>query len=307
MANKKSSSPAARLIVLDGIKGKMLVFDTEGKLVRTLVEATGGTPDGIAIDPIRRQIYWTNMGEHWEQNDGFIERINFDGSSRTMIIPKGGTTTPKQLELDLTNKLIYWCDREGMRVMRSNMDGSAITTLVVAGQGMEDQKDETNHCVGIAVDHHRRQIYWTQKGAPNSGTGRILRAGIDLPAGEDPRNRTDIDVVLDKLPEPIDLEIEVDGDWLYWTDRGDPPKGNTLNRIYIADDHNGDDMVEMLNGNLKEGIGLALDKNNDRAFVTDLGGNIYQFSMDGMGRKLLYQGKDGQGFTGIAYVAEGLE
>ncbi|HXO75882.1 MAG TPA: hypothetical protein VN824_11615, partial [Puia sp.] len=195
MANKKSSS-AARLVVLDGIKGKILVFDTEGNLVRTLVEATGATPDGVAIDPVRRQIYWTNMGEHWEQNDGFIERINFDGSNRAMIIPKGGTTTPKQLELDLVNRLIYWCDREGMRVMRSNMDGSAITTLVVAGKGKEDQKDEKNHCVGIAIDHRRRQIYWTQKGAPNSGTGRILRAGIDLPVGESPANRTDIDVVL---------------------------------------------------------------------------------------------------------------
>jgi DNA-binding beta-propeller fold protein YncE len=305
MTNKKSSSQA-RLVVLDGIKGKILVFDTEGNLVRTLVEATGGTPDGVAIDPSKRQIYWTNMGEHWEQNDGFIERIDFDGANRTMIIPKGGTTTPKQLELDLTNRLIYWCDREGMRVMRSNMDGSAITTLVVAGQGKEDQKDETKHCVGIAVDHRRRQIYWTQKGAPNSGTGRILRTGIDLPKGEGPTNRTDIDVVLDQLPEPIDLEIEIDGDWLYWTDRGDPPKGNTLNRLYIAGDHNGDDEVEMLNGNLKEGIGLALDKKNDRAFVTDLGGNIYQFSMDSMDRKLLYQGKDGQGFTGIVYIAEGL-
>jgi DNA-binding beta-propeller fold protein YncE len=305
MTNKKSSSPA-RLVVLDGIKGKIHVFDTEGNLVRTLVEATGGTPDGVAIDPTKRQVYWTNMGEHWEQNDGFIERIDFDGSNRTMIIPKGGTTTPKQLELDLANRLIYWCDREGMRVMRSNMDGSAITTLVVAGQGKEDQKDETKHCVGIAVDHRRRQIYWTQKGAPNSGTGRILRTGIDLPKGESPTNRTDIDVVLDRLPEPIDLEIEVDGDWLYWTDRGDPPKGNTLNRLYIAGDHNGDDEVEMLNGNLKEGIGLALDKKNDRAFVTDLGGNIYQFSMDSMDRKLLYQGKDGQGFTGIVFIAEGL-
>jgi hypothetical protein len=66
-------------------------------------------------------------------------------------------------------------------------------------------------------------------------------------------------------------------------------------------------MIEILDGNMKEAIGLALDKKNNRAFVTDLGADIYQFSLDGMERKLLYQGKEGQGFTGIAYVAEGLE
>jgi hypothetical protein len=305
MASTKQSSPA-RLVVLDGIKGKMQVFDTEGNFLRTLVESTGGTPDGVAVDPFQRQIYWTNMGEHWDQDDGFIERIDFDGSNRKMIIPKGGTTTPKQLELDLTNRLIYWCDREGMRVMRSNMDGSAITTLVVAGKGKKEQQYETKHCVGIAIDYHRRHLYWTQKGAPNSGTGRIFRTGIDLPNGEGPDNRTDIEIVLDHLPEPIDLEINGDGDWLYWTDRGDPPKGNTLNRINITDDYNGDGMLEILDGNLKEGIGLALDNTNNRVFVTDLGGNIYEFSLDGMQRKLLFQGKDGQAFTGIAYVPGGL-
>jgi hypothetical protein len=76
--------------------------------------------------------------------------------------------------------------------------------------------------------------------------------------------------------------------------------------VYIADDHKSDDTVEILTGDLKEGIGLALDAAHNRAFVTDLGGNIYQFSLDGMERKLLYAGKDGQGFTGIAYVPDGL-
>jgi hypothetical protein len=300
MANKKP--PPGRLLVLDGLKRKMLLFDTEGNLLQTLVEDTGGTPDGVAIDPVQKHIYWTNMGEHWDQVDGFIERIGFDGSDRTMIIPKGGTMTPKQLVLDLGNRHIYWCDREGMRVMRSNMDGTGVTTLVIAGQGKEDQKDERNHCVGIAIDYSRQQLYWTQKGAPNAGAGRIFRAGLDLPNGESAANRTDIDVILDQLPEPIDLEIDAEEDWLYWTDRGDPPRGNTLNRILIDDIHAEDAMLEMLAGNLKEAIGLALDNRNRRAFVTDLAGNIYQFYLDGMERKLIYAGKDGQGFTGIVYL-----
>src|ERR1700761_2479115 len=214
-----------RLIVLDGINGKIFIFDTSGNKLGTLVDNCGGTPDGICVDQANKQFYWTNMGEHWEQNDGFIERINFDGSDRKLIIPKGGSTTPKQMQLDLNNKLIYWCDREGMRVMRSNLDGSAITTLVVAGTGAEDQLDERNHCVGIALDVENGYIYWTQKGAPNSGTGRIFRAGIDLPHGERPDNRSDIEVLLKELPEPIDLEINHRTKELFWTDRGDPPKG----------------------------------------------------------------------------------
>lgn len=295
-------APPGRLLVLDGVKRKMLVFNTEGALLKTLVEDTGGTPAGIAVDSVQRQIYWTNMGEHWDQKDGFIERIDFDGSNRTMIIPKGGTTTPTQLILDLGNKHIYWCDREGMRVMRSGMDGSRIFTLVITGQGEEDQKDETKHCVGIAIDYGRSQIFWTQKGAPNSGTGRILRAGIEPPPGENPANRTDIEIVLDGLPEPIDLEFDSYEDWLYWTARGNPPNGNSLNRMLVDERHHRAGKPEMLTGGLKEGIGLTLDHKKKRAFMTDMGGGIY--CHDGKEFKLLYAGKDGQGFRGIAYVEQ---
>jgi len=52
---------------------------------------------------------------------------------------------------------------------------------------------------------------------------------------------------------------------------------------------------------------LAVDKQHDRVFVTDLAGNIYKFSLDGMEREILYTGKDGQGFTGIAYVPNGID
>jgi hypothetical protein len=63
-------------------------------------------------------------------NDGCIERADLDGQNRTMIVPPGGTFTPKQLHLDSENGKLYWSDREGMRVMRSNLDGSKIETLV---------------------------------------------------------------------------------------------------------------------------------------------------------------------------------
>ena len=123
-------------------------------------------------------------------NDGSIERADLDGSNRRFIVAPGGTFTPKQLLLDKANGKLYWSDREGMRVMRSNLDGSQVETLVETGEGERDRRDQTRWCVGIAVDPARKQIYWTQKGGDNAGVGRVLRAGIAIPKGETAANRT---------------------------------------------------------------------------------------------------------------------
>ena len=68
-------------------------------------------------------------------NDGSIERADLDGQNRKIIVPEGATFTPKQLHLDGENGKLYWSDREGMRVMRVNLDGSHIETLVDTSHG----------------------------------------------------------------------------------------------------------------------------------------------------------------------------
>src|SRR6201991_3846498 len=162
-----SDATNERLLVLEAIPPRMLSLSPDGTHLDVLVQDLGGTPDGIAIDPIRRHIYWTNMGQDWSANDGFIERIDFDGANRQVVIPKGATFTPKQMQVDAEAGLLYWCDREGMRVMRSRTDGSDITVLVETGSTEADRKDERLHCVGIAIDRLSKRLYWTQKGPPN--------------------------------------------------------------------------------------------------------------------------------------------
>ena len=190
-----------------------------------------------------------------------------------MIVLKGGTFTPKQLHLDKKNGKLYWADREGMRVMRCNFDGSKIETLMETGHGDTDRRDATKWCVGIAVDTERGQIYWTQKGPDKAGKGRIFRAGIEIPEGQTASNRTDIEVLFDSLPEPIDLDLDLDNRMLYWTDRGDPPRGNTVNRAPMDGDQKKNRQApEILLNHLMEGIGIALDLKGERMFLTDLAG-----------------------------------
>ena len=303
MANNKNQG---RLLVLDVKTASILSFDTEGNHLKTVLDKAAGAPDGIATDPFKKHIYWTSMGEyregeHFPRNDGSIQRIDFDGSNHITIIPKGATVTPKQIQIDLLNGFIYWSDREGMRVMRAKLDGSAITTLVQAGEGDEDQKDETRHCVGIAIDPKNEHLYWTQKGPANGGKGRIFRAGLNLAPGTDPANRKDIRLLWDNLPEPIDLEINHANGYLYWTDRGDSPGGNSLNRAAIHGKDPGE--VEILCSGLKEAIGLAVDHKNDTVYFTDLTGHIYSAALDGFNRRNLYTGD--RLLTGIAYLPAG--
>jgi len=298
IANRKTGSSrkraVGRLFVLELSGGRIHSMSPEGG-DRKVIVADCRHPDGIAVDVAAGHIYWTNMGV-FDLNDGSIERADIDGNNRKVIIPEGSTFSPKQIHLDKKNGKLYWCDREGMRVMRANLDGSQAETLVETGRGDADRRDQTRWCVGITIDPQLGKIYWTQKGPTKGGLGRLCRANIDVPSGESPANRSDIEVLFDQLPEPIDLELDLANRVLYWTDRGDPPRGNTVNRAPIDKKA----VPEILITHLMEGIGIALDVPGNRMFVTDFAGSIYSADLDGKSeRNFLYaQGN----LTGIAYA-----
>src|SRR6266446_918324 len=137
MAQTQSTKPtrtgaaqdaAGRLFVLELSGNRVLSMKPNGSDKKVLVSECR-YPDGIVVDVEAGHIYWTNMGVP-SRNDGSIERADLDGRNRRTIVPEGQTFTPKQLHLDKKSGKLYWCDREGMRVMRANLDGSNIETLV---------------------------------------------------------------------------------------------------------------------------------------------------------------------------------
>ena len=300
----KAARPAARpvsgrLFFLDLAVGRVLTSNPDGSDLKTIVNEGRKLPDGIVVDVAGGHIYWTNMGNP-KANDGTIDRADLDGTNVTNIVPSGATWTPKQLQLDAKNRKLYWSDREGMRVMRSNLDGSNIETLVETGHGDADRLDARNWCVGIPVDVNGGKFYWTQKGSDNAGQGGIFRAGLEIPKGQTPANRQDIEVLYDNLPEPIDLDLDLGNRVIYWTDRGDPPRGNTVNRAPMDAAPGKRKEPEIVFNHLMEGIGLSLDLENKRMFLTDLGGSVYSANLDGSNKKnlLIAQGN----LSGIAYA-----
>jgi DNA-binding beta-propeller fold protein YncE len=290
--------PADRLFFLSASSGQVFSANPDGSDLKVIVSEGRRIPDGIVVDAEAGHLYWTNMGNP-NANDGSIERADIDGSNASHVVPNGGTFTPKQLQLDRKNRKLYWSDREGMRIMRANLDGSKIETLVDTSEGEgRPGKDAKKWCVGIALDVERGKVYWTQKGPEKAGQGRIFRANLEIPEGQTAANRHDIEVLYDNLPEPIDLDLDLGNRTMYWTDRGDPPRGNTVNRAPM--DATNRPAPEIVLNHLMEGIGLALDLDNGRMFVTDLAGSVYSANLDGSNKKpvIFAQGN----LTGIAYA-----
>jgi hypothetical protein len=295
-----ASQSRGRLFYLSLKGGEVISANPDGSNRKVLQTGHKG-PDGIAVDPVAGHIYWTNMGRV-KDNDGSIERSNLDGTNLTTVVPPGGTFTPKQLKIDLKHRKLYWSDREGMRIMRSNLDGSQLETLVETGSGDEARGDARNWCVGIALDVPGGKVYWTQKGSGNNGS--IRRANLNIPKGEDAAHRTDIEVLFDGLPEPIDLDLDLSQRRMYWTDRGDPPHGNTVNRAPMdlpkdATPKTRNDQQILVTG-LKEGIGIALDLKHGRMYFTDIGGVVYSAKLDGSDQQQLLSEQGA--LTGITYV-----
>jgi hypothetical protein len=144
------------------------------------------------------------------------------------------------------------------------------------------------------------KVYWTQKGSDNAGQGRVFRANLEIPKGQTLANRKDIEILYDNLPEPIDLDLDLGNRVMYWTDRGDPPRGNTVNRAPMDAAPGPRQEPEIVFNHLMEGIGLSLDLANKRMFLTDLGGSIYSASLDGSNPKMLLMAQGN--LSGIAYV-----
>ena len=295
-----AQSSSGRLFFLDLGGGRVLSANPDGSDLKTIVTEGRKLPDGLVVDTAAGHIYWTNMGS-FKANDGSILRSDLDGRNMTTVIPPGGTFTPKQLQLDKKNAKLYWSDREGMRVMRANLDGTNVETLVDTSQGdPRPGPDPTKWCVGIAVDADRGKFYWTQKGGDDAGQGRIFRTNIQIPNGQTPSTRRDIELLYDNLPEPIDLDLDLSNRMMYWTDRGDPPRGNTVNRSPMDAAPGTRKAPEIVFSHLMEGIGLALDLKGGRMFITDLTGTVYSANLDGSNKKTLVFAEGN--LTGIAYA-----
>ncbi|MBK7739019.1 MAG: PKD domain-containing protein [Saprospiraceae bacterium] len=119
---------------------------------------TGQTndPDGIAIDPVNRNLYWINY-------DGGLGMKGLDGSGEKILIPDA-----EGARIIVVGNRIYFDYYNGsgdIHIKSANLDGSNLATLATGISRV---------VYGLAYDPYGNKIYWGDR-----NKGQITRADLD--------------------------------------------------------------------------------------------------------------------------------
>lgn len=139
-----------------GIRRADMTDTDEGQFEEFVTGHGGDDPEGIAIDPVTRTLFWNNYnGNVWSKK--------LDGTGEKQIITNGGGGS-----IVVVGDKIYFDDYVAsgdIQLRYANFDGTGIATVATS---------ITRVVYGMAYDRHEKKIYWVDR-----NLNRISRANLD--------------------------------------------------------------------------------------------------------------------------------
>jgi sugar lactone lactonase YvrE len=246
-----------RIYWLDILGNGVFTARADGSDMMRLTSALAA-PDGVVYFNCTGELFFTNMGSSLGGSGRASVQRLFSGTTETLIAPGSGINTAKQLALDTVEDKLYIADREGASLWRSDREGKNLERVVSGhgfeqlvgvvvdseaghvyftdrlaarvlrvsvtmpvGQTAETRSDvETLYQapagampIDLAFDYETDLLYLTDR-----QLGTVQRMGKDLPQGETPEARSDVENVLEDLVEPIGVAVAPEDDLLYVTE-----------------------------------------------------------------------------------------
>ncbi|KAK7507961.1 hypothetical protein BaRGS_00000926, partial [Batillaria attramentaria] len=125
------------------------VARVNGSHRKVIVRESHGSPAGVAVNPIKRYLYWADMGQTAK-----IERSLLDGTNRTVLV-QNGISLPRAITIDFTTHNVYWID--------SVID--AIQSISFSGGNR--RYVQTNIPNGYGLSVFENYVYWVDQNLKN--------------------------------------------------------------------------------------------------------------------------------------------
>ncbi|XP_076810906.1 uncharacterized protein LOC143453455 [Clavelina lepadiformis] len=129
---------------------------SDGRVATRIVSEDVFEPNGLAVDWLSRNIYWTDA------QLGAIFVARHDGSKRVRLI--GGLSEPRSLALLPREGLMFWSDQSTGTIEMAKMDGSG-RRVVITGLVWPNE---------IAINYLERTVFWV-----DGSTRRIESCDFD--------------------------------------------------------------------------------------------------------------------------------
>ncbi|XP_067120265.1 very low-density lipoprotein receptor-like isoform X1 [Centruroides vittatus] len=168
---------------------KKAPIDT-GSPIEKIIDADIKIPDGIAVDWIYNNIYWTDTGKDT------IGASDLQGRNRKTLISTG-MDEPRAIVLNPLEGWMFWTDwGEPSKIERAGMDGTHRKVIV---------STDIKWPNGLAIDLDSKRLFWVD-----------AKLHILFSSDYDGSNRRVV------MSSPIMLKhpfaIDIFEDWVYWTD-----------------------------------------------------------------------------------------
>jgi hypothetical protein len=133
---------------IDAIWARIEVANLNGEFRAEIIRVGPNTnPRGIAVDPERRFMFWTDWG-----SDPMIERADMDGENRMSIVTVD-LLQPFGITVDYDSLRIYWCDSGSNSIQYASLDGNGRNVLLT---------QDTDGLVGVfSLAVSGSSIFWT--------------------------------------------------------------------------------------------------------------------------------------------------
>ncbi|GBP08672.1 Low-density lipoprotein receptor-related protein 2 [Eumeta japonica] len=135
----------------------------DGSYRKIIIKTTMDAPRELAVNPIKRRLYWIDYGQHPRIGMSYL-----DGSNWTSVVTTG-ISNPRDLTVDMLTHDVYWVDSKYDQIQKMSYSGG----------GRQIIRSNLPNPMGIAI--YTNNVYWVDRNLQTVYNASKLPGNTSIP------------------------------------------------------------------------------------------------------------------------------